>query len=558
MAKMNATKSRIPLTQEGRTMKNHEGAVVHELRPLEVLFSKVLGSFFGESTHYEKRTSESDYFELVKLINKIPYSDREYVLKIAMLGREYNMIQYPLAVLTACFNDERFKGDGFKDKNGKNKLQYYSDKIVRRGMDIVDVMSLQINAHGFEKLTDHEGVSHRDLPLPSQLRKAMKRKLETFSEYQLSKALAESREVSLADCVKLLRPCERCSRVSKGFYSRVISGDVNFGGNVKQVQSELSKSRNSNSSSTVKDVADSLDTSTVMAIVKNLVALSRAGVFDDRKSVDTIVSKLTDSEQIRKSRLLPFRFYSAWKEVNSSACPYTKGRREISDALIEALDLSIQNMPDLEGHNVLLIDTSISMNHKVSENSVVTASEIATLLGAVCIKKSLCEVFLFSTKCIHLDVSKKSTVMDIVNTIERVKQGGCTNLRNALIAVESFSRANNLKFDNMLLLTDNDCHREPVSRRGVLEFSLRDTDYLNSTDSFVNRLMSEEIIGKLYLNNLLGNNFSVVNTDDFRKNLITGFSERIIETINIYDCLGKNSSDIKKVVDYMVSNLHQK
>ena len=75
----------------------------------------------------------------MKTINAVDYEDIEYVLKIALLGREYNMIQYPLSVLTACFNDERFKGQQFVDRNGRNKLQYYSDRIF---VEVVTLLML--------------------------------------------------------------------------------------------------------------------------------------------------------------------------------------------------------------------------------------------------------------------------------------------------------------------------------------------------------------------------------------------------------------------------------
>ena len=335
MARMNSTNRSVPLSKDTNTTRNHEGAVVHNLDSLEILFSKVLGSFFGESTHYESRNAEKDFIDLVKTINEVHYEDIEYVLKIALLGREYNMIQYPLSVLTACFNDERFKGQNFVDSNGRNKLQYYSDRIIRRGRDIVDVMATQINAFGFESVKKGK-TTHRDIPLPIQLRKALKHKLESFTDYQLSKALSESREVTLADCIKLLHPDERKAKVPKGFYSDVIEGKVKFGGETKQVQTELAKSRNKNSDSTVADVKQSIDSSTVMAIVKNLVALYRAGVLEDREAVDSICKKLTDPKQVKSSRLLPFRFYSAWKEVNTLRTSY--GVRKVSDALVKALE----------------------------------------------------------------------------------------------------------------------------------------------------------------------------------------------------------------------------
>ena len=550
MARMNSTKSQSKApTRDTKTTRNHEGAVVHDLSSLETLFSKVLGSFFGESTFYEKKTAEKDFVELVELINKVPYEDREYVLKIALLGREHNMIQYPLAVLTACFNDERFKGEDFLDANGRNKLQYYSDRIIRRGRDIIDVMSTQISAYGFDRVpvTKRKIIVgyKRDLPLPMQLRKALKYKLETFNDYQLSKALSESREVSLADCIKLLRPNENIAKVPQGFFSAVIEGKVQMGAETKQVQSELAKSRNKNSDSTIKDVKQSIDTSSVMAIVKNLVALHRAGIFDDKNAVKSITDKLMDKKQIQKSRLLPFRFYSAWKEVNK--LPSSYGVRAISDALITALDLSIANMPKIEGYNAILIDRSGSMRNPVSSMSTVYADDIAMILGAICFKQGIGEVYLFGSSCQKVTgLSSRSTVIDIVNQLSRINVGGGTNLDIALNVISADARKTH--YDNLIMLSDNDCYSSTGSTFRVSGCGCY------SSDEAINSLIQQGFIKKFYLNNLLGNTFAIVNTDDYRKNLITGFSEKIVDVINTYGAIGRGASDIRKVIDTMLEN----
>ena len=552
MARMNNTKSQSKaLAPDTKTTRNHEGAKVHDLSALETLFSKVLGSFFGESTYYESRNAEKDFVELVDTINKVPYEDIEYVLKIALLGREHNMIQYPLAVLTACFNDERFKGEDFLDKNGRNKLQFYSDRIIRRGRDIVDVMSTQISAYGFDRVPVTKGKKvvgyKRDLPLPMQLRKALKHKLETFNDYQLSKALSESREVSLADCIKLLRPNEKKSRVPEGFFNAVIEGKVQMGAETKQVQSELAKSKNKNSTSTIKDVKQSIDTSTVMAIVKNLVALHRAGVFDDKNAVKSIVDKLTDKKQIRSSRLLPFRFYSAWKEVNK--LPSSYGVRAVSDALVTALDFSIDNLQKIEGYNAILIDRSGSMRYPISSMSTVTAEEVALILGAICFKQGVGEVYVFANQCQKVTgLSSNSTVIDLVEKIRRPMVGGGTSLDVALKTISADARKN--KFDHLILLSDNDCYHSNGK-----SFVLGGYWGRESFDDMVNTMIKQGLIKKFYLNNLLGNSFAVVNTDDYRKNLITGFSERIVDVINIYGVLGSGASDIRKVIDSMMDSL---
>lgn len=546
MATMNSKRGTASVTRDKKTTLNHHGSVVHQLDSLETLFSKVLGSLFGESTHYEKRTAEKDYEDLCKIIEKVDDEDIEYVLKIARLGREYNMIQYPLSVLTACMNDDRFKGQSFVDEaTGRNKLQSYSQYIIRRGKDILDILATQMNVYGFQTTGRGKNL-HRQTPIPMQMRKVLKGKIESFNEYQLSKALGESKQVSMSDAIKLLHPDPTNSRVRKNFYKDIIEGKVKMGDDSKQVQSEIAKVNNKNSKTTKKDVVKSIDTSTVMAIVKNLVALDRAGVLADKEAVDSIVAKLTDKKEVQKSRLLPFRFYSAYKEVSSLRS--SEGKRRVLDALVEALDLSIDNLQDIVGYSAILIDLSGSMNHSISSMSSVTAREVACVLGAICAKKGIADVYVFADRCELVEVSKKSTVMDIADKLINTYVGGCTNLDTALRKIE----ASGTKYTNLIILSDGDCYSQSGNSFRFSEgWGCR-----YSPDEDVNRLMKSGVFKKVYLNNLLGNNFAIVNTDDFRKNLITGFSERIVDVINTYSAIGTGASDIRVVIDNLVESLH--
>lgn len=546
MATMNSKRGTASVTRDKKTTLNHHGSVVHQLDSLETLFSKVLGSLFGESTYYEKRTAEKDYEDLCKIIEKVDDEDIEYVLKIARLGREYNMIQYPLSVLTACMNDDRFKGQSFVDEaTGRNKLQSYSQYIIRRGKDILDILATQMNVYGFQTTGRGKNL-HRQTPIPMQMRKVLKGKIESFNEYQLSKALGESKQVSMSDAIKLLHPDPTNSRVRKNFYKDIIEGKVKMGDDSKQVQSEIAKVNNKNSKTTKKDVVKSIDTSTVMAIVKNLVALDRAGVLADKEAVDSIVAKLTDKKEVQKSRLLPFRFYSAYKEVSSLRS--SEGKRRVLDALVEALDLSIDNLQDIVGYSAIFIDLSGSMNHSISSMSSVTAREVACILGAICAKKGIADVYVFADRCELVEVSKKSTVMDIADKLINTHVGGCTNLDTALRKIE----ASGTKYTNLIILSDGDCYSQSGNSFRFSEgWGCR-----YSPDEDVNRLMKSGVFKKVYLNNLLGNNFAIVNTDDFRKNLITGFSERIVDVINTYSAIGTGASDIRVVIDNLVESLH--
>lgn len=112
--------------------------------------------------------------------------------------------------------------------------------------------------------------------------------------------------------------------------------------------------------------------------------------------------------------------------------------------------------------------------------------------------------------------------------------------------------ASGTKYTNLIILSDGDCYSQSGNSFRFLEgWGCR-----YSPDKDVNRLMKSGVFKKVYLNNLLGNSFAIVNTDDFRKNLITGFSERIVDVINTYSAIGTGASDIRVVIDNLVESLH--
>ncbi|WP_339285841.1 TROVE domain-containing protein [Paenibacillus sp. FSL R5-0486] len=88
------------------------------------------------------------------------------------------------------------------------------------------------------------------------------------------------------------------------------------------------------------------------ALLRHLNAMDRAGVFDKSKNIDYVTRRLTDAEALRKSRILPFRFASAYEMI---------AREELRDALRQAVELSIGNLPTLPGRTAIFLDRSGSM-----------------------------------------------------------------------------------------------------------------------------------------------------------------------------------------------------
>ncbi|MEU6426520.1 TROVE domain-containing protein [Microbispora sp. NPDC046973] len=108
-----------------------------------------------------------------------------------------------------------------------------------------------------------------------------------------------------------------------------------------------------------------------MALLRNLRNFDEAGVGDD--VAEWIIAKLTDPEEVARSRQLPFRFYSAYRNAPSLRWGH---------ALETALTLATRNVPSFAGRTLVLVDTSASMTFgTISARSSVAPVQAAALFG---------------------------------------------------------------------------------------------------------------------------------------------------------------------------------
>jgi hypothetical protein len=107
-----------------------------------------------------------------------------------------------------------------------------------------------------------------------------------------------------------------------------------------------------------------------MALVRNLRNFDEAGVPDD--VADTVAARLSDPEQVAKSRQFPFRFLSAYRAVPSLRWGHP---------LDKALTASLASIPHLKGRTLILVDTSSSMNAGFSKDGTLMRWDAAALFG---------------------------------------------------------------------------------------------------------------------------------------------------------------------------------
>jgi hypothetical protein len=162
-----------------------------------------------------------------------------------------------------------------------------------------------------------------------------------------------------------------------------------------------------------------------MALLRNLRNFEEAGI--SREAQKYVISKLSDKNQVEKSRQFPFRFLSAYFSINSLA---------YQSALEDALEYSVQNIPVLDGGTLVLVDTSGSMSDPMSEHSKMTRAGAGALFGGALANRNAGNATLvsFATTSAVVPIPRGGSVLNLVKEIDRLSGhvGHGTNTADAI------------------------------------------------------------------------------------------------------------------------------
>lgn len=163
-----------------------------------------------------------------------------------------------------------------------------------------------------------------------------------------------------------------------------------------------------------------------MALLRNLRNFDDAKI--SKRYVDIVTDKLIDPEQVKNSKQFPYRFYSAYKNTNTTRWVH---------ALETALELSVDNVPKFDKKTLVLTDVSGSMFWGASNKSNIQLWEIGAVFAAAVAKNTEdVDLVAFATSSQNTKMPKGASVLRTVEKIENLSQnlGGGTNIWPALTA----------------------------------------------------------------------------------------------------------------------------
>lgn len=395
---------------QAQTIKtqNKSGHSAYSMTAKSKLVTQVLTSFFNENKFYGDNSAE-----MQETIKSVIATDPKFVANLAVFARrEFNMRSVS-HILIAYLSHE---------VNGKPFARNAINAVCVRGDDATEIMACYLDLFG--------------KPIPNALKKGIADAVQRFDEYTLAKYKGNGKTVKMRDLLCLCRPTPKNEEQSD-MWKRLLNNELET-----PYTWETELSANGNNAQTWENLIDSGKVG-YMALLRNLRNILNANPKNANKVLDTI----ENPEMVKRSKQLPFRYLSAYKELENI------GGSRVFDALENAVEASVENMPKLEGTTVIAVDTSGSMSSAISAKSTVKCYEIAMMLGLIANK--ICENSIFYTFDIGIKkhpVSSRNGVL--YTTIHSASCGGGTRMHLPFAAMIQ----EKINADRVIVISDNECN----------------------------------------------------------------------------------------------------
>ena len=157
----------------------------------------------------------------------------------------------------------------------------------------------------------------------------------------------------------------------------------------------------------------------------NLNTFMRHDVLKDQEMVSLIANRLRNPRSIEKARVFPYQLLVAYQNVGSQV------PNEIQEALQDAMEISINNVPRIDGKVYVFVDVSGSMHSPVTgyrqgSSSKVRCIDVAALVGAAIKRKNRdAEIIPFESKAItNFKLNPRDSVMTNAQKLTNLPAGG--------------------------------------------------------------------------------------------------------------------------------------
>ena len=158
----------------------------------------------------------------------------------------------------------------------------------------------------------------------------------------------------------------------------------------------------------------------------NLNTFARHGVFGQVGMTELIADRLRDPKAIAKARVFPYQLMTAYTMAKANAgIP-----NEVCEALQDAMEIAIANVPEIEGKVYVFPDVSGSMHSAVTgyrrgATTAVRCIDVAALVAAAVLRKNpKAEIVPFETDVVKVRLNPRDSVMTNAEKLAKLPGGG--------------------------------------------------------------------------------------------------------------------------------------
>jgi len=389
---------------EGTKTVNLAGGQAYSQSAELELLSILLTSFANDQFY---RSANDTYEHLKKLVG---VCDKKFVAQSAIYART----QFGMRSISHVVASELAK-----HISGEKWAKDFYSTIIYRPDDMTEIISYHSANNG--KITN-------------SMKKGIAKAFDKFDRYQLAKYRGEGKGYKLIDIVNLVHPVPVEKNAEA--INALVKGDLK---SFDTWETELSKAG---------QVATSEEEKSDLKkeVWVKLIRKKKIGYFALLRNLRNIIEQapeiipealetLTNEAIIKKSLVLPFRFITAYEEIEK----LNEGKiiRDVLIALNKAVDISINNVPKFDGETLVVLDVSGSMQGK--------PAVIGSLFSAVLLKSNNADMMLFAERAAYKNMNPMDSTVTIANSLRF--SGGGTNFH-------SIFQTANKKYDRVIILSD--------------------------------------------------------------------------------------------------------
>lgn len=476
--------------------RNKEGGIAFKVDPMMELYLRSATCLVGEPKFYEKAGETDD--EILKLVGKVAKIDGEFPLQLAAYCRnEMYLRSLPLLLLVeACKHEE-----------SKKFVKQYTPSIIKRADELAEAVACYKWRNG------DIGDAKQGGMMCNPLKRGLADAVHNFNEYHFAKYDREG-SVKLRDVFRIVHP-KPLTEAESALFKKVVDRTL--------TPPETWEVVISTKGSTKENWESILPKMPFMARLRNLRNFLDKGV-----NVTEVIKMLEDPVAIKKSKQFPYRFLSAYKEIEDNQSPQT-GR--LLEALGVAMELSVENIPEMPGVSFVTCDNSGSMQATVSERSKMTNQQIGNLFAAMLYKRfgnTIASVFGTTHRVVPL--SKKDSILTNAMKLARTNVDHSTNAWTAI----DWLIETKTKVDRIVIFSDMQCYNDTDAMR------TRGYGYgYNDSYSLAHKL--KEYKSKVNKNVVLYSiDLAGYGTSQFPKGepnvvMLAGFSDKVLNFIPAYE-----------------------